>query len=63
MSGHRNRGDQNGLDFSDGLEINLVFMSRIEIELVLSSGSNLICFCGGVKIDFRFWCTGRIYLV
>ena len=47
-------GDRNWFDFSNGVEIDLVFMCGIEIELVLTSGSNWLVFCEGVKIEFGF---------
>ena len=44
------------LGFSDGVEDNIVFMCRIEIDLVLASELNFTCFRAGVKIDFGFVC-------
>ena len=35
-------------------------MCRIEIDLVLESGSNFTCFCAGVKIDFGSLCGPKI---
>ena len=63
MSGHRNR-----LDIGVGIETglisvmasNLIFMCGVDIDLVLASGSNLTCFCAGVKIDFGFVCGPKI---
>ena len=56
VSGHQYRLDNYGsrvwLDISDGVEVKLVFMSGIIFFLVLASGSNLACFCAGIKIEF-----------
>ena len=41
-------------DFSDGVEITLVFLSRIEIYPVMMRGSKWTCFCAWVEIDFVF---------
>ena len=43
--------------------MNLFFMGGIQIDLVLGSGSKLICFFVGGSKSTSVLCAGRIYLV
>ena len=55
VSGHRN-----WLDFSDRVEINLIFVLEIEFDLVLLLGSKSPVFCAGGR---NWLCVSRNWLV